>query len=238
MNGTDKHTALDKVRNFLSCDYGTASVIAVFYLVGVFGHYSSITREFMLLLTPWFLLVAGLVVVVPYWRQTGGAGRLWVVATYLVTFSLEAIGVATGSVFGAYEYGTVLGFHLFEVPMIIGFNWVLVILGFLRGSQHLFIRSKVAERRSVRLAAGIASVAVPAAAALIFDYIMEPVAIRLDYWTWTDGYIPLRNYAAWFLIALGASTLFRLLRITFTSLLPLYYGVIQILFFLGLYLIL
>lgn len=228
--------ALVKVQKFLSRDYGTAAVIAVFYLVGVFGHFWSLTRGYMLLLTPWFLLVAGLVVAVPYWRQTGAAGRIWVVLTYLVTFFLEALGVATGAVFGAYEYGAVLGFHLFGVPMIIGFNWVLVILGFLRGSQHLFIRSRVAERRAVRIIYGVSSVLVPAVAALLFDYIMEPVAIRLDYWRWAAGYIPLQNYAAWFLIALGASIFFRLLRITFSSMLPLYYVLIQILFFLGLYL--
>lgn len=45
--------------------------------------------------------------------------------------------------------------------------------------------------------------------ATAFDWIMEPVAIGLDYWTWAGGDIPLQNYAAWFAIALVSSYLYR-----------------------------
>jgi putative membrane protein len=42
---------------------------------------------------------------------------------------LEVVGVKTGLIFGEYKYGSTLGIKLFEVPLIIGFNWVFVILG-------------------------------------------------------------------------------------------------------------
>jgi bisanhydrobacterioruberin hydratase len=42
---------------------------------------------------------------------------------------------------------------------------------------------------------------VAAGLTVAFDAVMEPVAIALGYWTWTGGAIPLRNYAAWFLIS-------------------------------------
>lgn len=36
-----------------------------------------------------------------------------------------------------------------------------------------------------------------------FDWLMEPVAIRLGYWKWGgDGSIPLFNYACWFIVSL------------------------------------
>ena len=38
--------------------------------------------------------------------------------------------------------------------------------------------------------------------ATIFDVIMEPVAMELDYWDWAGGNIPMQNYVAWFIIAL------------------------------------
>ena len=31
-----------------------------------------------------------------------------------------------------------------------------------------------------------------------FDVLMEPAAVKLGYWTWINGDIPLQNYLAWF----------------------------------------
>ena len=36
-----------------------------------------------------------------------------------------------------------------------------------------------------------------------FDWIMEPVAMKLDYWQWVGQIIPFQNYRAWFLIGLA-----------------------------------
>jgi len=33
---------------------------------------------------------------------------------------------------------------------------------------------------------------------VIFDYFMEPVAIKHDFWSWQDGNIPYQNYVGWF----------------------------------------
>ena len=35
---------------------------------------------------------------------------------------------------------------------------------------------------------------------VLFDLVMEPTAIALNYWNWTLGEIPLYNYISWFLI--------------------------------------
>jgi putative membrane protein len=37
--------------------------------------------------------------------------------------------------------------------------------------------------------------------ATCFDYILEPVAIKLHFWTWENGQIPLLNYICWFFIS-------------------------------------
>lgn len=229
------------VKRFFRRDEGVALILAVFYAVGVLGHAWELTHDVMLLLTPWVLLVAGIVVIVPYWGEAGTAGRLWVILTFLATYLLEVAGVVTGMVFGAYEYGTTLGFHVFGVPPIIGFNWVLVILGFLRLGQIFIERAERAMEGypapwgAGRYIAVAAAVIIPAVGALVFDYIMEPIAIRLEYWIWAGGDVPLQNYAAWFLIALAASAAFRLMGIRFASKIPLYYMIVQTLFFLGLY---
>lgn len=36
-----------------------------------------------------------------------------------------------------------------------------------------------------------------------YDFFMEPVAMRYDFWQWKNGIIPLKNYIAWFVISFG-----------------------------------
>ena len=47
----------------------------------------------------------------------------------LTTWTIEAIGVNTGEIFGAYGYGKVLGFKIFSTPPMIGINWAILVLG-------------------------------------------------------------------------------------------------------------
>ncbi len=201
-----------------------AALLGIFFLVGVAGHYWSVTQEYMPLLTPWVLLAAGAAVLIPLWRELPRRGHLWLILVYGATLLLEILGVATGLVFGPYHYGPVLGLSVAGVPLLIGFNWMMLLVGFLRGIQPLF------DRRAVFLPAILAG-----AALMCFDILMEPSAIHLNYWQWHTPHIPLQNYAAWFLIALAASLAYRLLGIRFQQRLPLYYTVIQLLFFAALY---
>ncbi|POR02281.1 hypothetical protein AU468_06745 [Alkalispirochaeta sphaeroplastigenens] len=163
----------------------------VLYTVGALGHIYDPTRALMLAMTPWFLLTLGVVTLVPLLVQREITLWVWIVGTFLVTYLLEVLGVYTGLVFGGYRYGRGMGFPVFGVPPLIGFNWVLVCLGAARLVQGWRI-----PRGAKALAAAVLATA--------FDYLMEPVAIALGYWSWVGGEIPLQNYAAWFLIALGA----------------------------------
>jgi putative membrane protein len=151
---------------------------------------------------------------------------LWSIVTMAMTFLLEAIGTATGLIFGPYTYGQTLGFKLFGVPLLIAFNWLIVILA---GVQ---VAWKVQQR--VRWLGH--SPWVPAIFtglfAMAFDYILEPTAIRLDYWTWQSQSVPLQNYLAWFLIAAVAAFSFRILKLRTESRLPTVYVLIQLVFFL------
>jgi putative membrane protein len=96
-----------------------------------------------------------------------------------ITFALEVIGVKTGLVFGEYKYGETLGLKLFEVPLIIGFNWILVILGTISVAQ--LITKNV-----------LANSLIAATISVIFDLVLEPIAIKLDYWQWSQNVIPFK----------------------------------------------
>lgn len=36
---------------------------------------------------------------------------------------------------------------------------------------------------------------------VVVDFLIEPVAIKYDYWNWAGGVIPLQNYLGWFVVA-------------------------------------
>lgn len=169
----------------------------IFFLVGAILHIIPYTLEMVKLLTPLTLIFsAGFVIYFPF---KNARFRKWFFPTLIITFALEAIGVETGMVFGAYHYGATLGIKFFDVPLIIAINWVCVIFGAVAISDH-FIKN--------RLLAATAS----AILCTVFDYIMEPSAIYLDYWKWHSAEIPLLNYAAWFFISLIASFYYLLLK--------------------------
>ena len=190
----------------------------IIFFVGIIGHLYEPLQNLMLLLTPATLLLTGLVVLFYSYKTSENKFLLWASFTYIITFILEVIGVKTGLIFGEYNYGSTLGIKLFEVPLIIGFNWVFVILGSIsiaRLISNNFFLSAI----------------ISAFIALIFDLILEPIAVKLDYWTWAEGIIPIQNYLAWFAIALISALGFSYLKVKVTSKISLHYILVQFVFF-------
>jgi putative membrane protein len=143
---------------------------------------------------------------------------LWCLIVYLATFTLEVVVVKTSYIFGSYHYGNVLGLKLFDVPLIIGFNWVVIILG------AIGIASRI-HKSAFQIALLTGTFAV------LFDLMLEPVAVNLGYWKWQQGFIPLQNYYAWFGIAFFASLLGCKLKLDLEDSLFIYYFLIQFTFF-------
>jgi putative membrane protein len=188
----------------------------IMYTVGIAGHLIPSSLPLMLDLTPYTLLLTGSVLL---WSAGNSRSLfIWAGAVYLSTFALEVLGVKTGLIFGNYRYGDVLGFRLFDVPLIIGFNWVLVIWG----------SAELAERylKNKHLAAFTAGII-----AALFDVLLEPVAIRLGYWGWEGNTVPIYNYFSWFCIAYLSAILYIRYVKEEENYLPVWYLLIQSLFF-------
>ncbi|ORC37845.1 hypothetical protein B4O97_02260 [Marispirochaeta aestuarii] len=203
-------------------DYRIAAIVtALFYAVGIAGHIYQPALPLMIALTPWVLLIFGALVILQVNPQPQRRALLWIGGTYLFTFVMEALGVATGLIFGGYVYGDSLGIQLFQVPVVIGFNWTIIVLA-LSGEIFRLVRNPI----TGGLLAGLGAV--------LFDWIMEPAAISLDYWHWDQGGIPLQNYLAWFGIAALCSWVYGRLRIQTESRLGILYVLIQLIFFVAL----
>lgn len=192
--------------------------ILFFYTVGLIGHLFETTRPLMLAITPYFLLLFGLIPLAPVIGERRRGVVLWAVSTLLITFFLEALGTHSGLIFGPYTYGPTLGLKLLKVPVVIALNWLIVIVAALSLTRPI---------RSPYLAALVVG-----AAAVLFDFVMEPVAIGLEYWFWHTPEIPVQNYLAWFGIAFLSALVFRLCRLKLDSRIPVIYMTVQFVFFL------
>lgn len=197
------------------------AIIYIMFGVGIVGHIVPATHDLMIFLTPFFLFGMGLFVIHPAFINKDLKALSWIFITYLVTFTTEVVGVKTGLVFGEYTYGATLGLHLLEVPVVIGFNWVLVVVGSVLVAKKLTKNIYVAS-----LIGGLIS--------MVFDIFLEPVAIEYDYWTWAGSSIPIQNYIAWFVIAAIFSFAFLKMKVKIRSDLTIHYLFVQALFFLAL----
>lgn len=173
--------------------------LIILFSVGVIGHIFIL--DLMKTLTPLTLFIVNslfLFVFLKNQNQLEKKKAILILPTiFIITLVIEIIGEKTGSIFGKYAYGNVLSYDIIEiynVPLIIGFNWVMVIL------SATALSSRITYNEYLQIpVAGLIAVA--------FDYVLEPVAIRLGYWYWLDEFgfsikeIPLENYIAWFLIS-------------------------------------
>ncbi|MCS7005573.1 MAG: carotenoid biosynthesis protein [Cytophagales bacterium] len=110
------------------------------------------------------------------------------VACVVITFFIESIGVHTGVIFGPYRYGDVLGWKIWQTPVIIGVNWLILVYC----TCHVAVRL-VQNSTWHPFVAALFMVAL--------DFFIEPVAIRFNMWEWEGGTVPLQNYLAWYCIA-------------------------------------
>lgn len=171
-------------------------VLILFHCVGIGGVLFGDAEQF-LRLTPLNLLLTLLIVLA---NQIDWS-RWWVLAiTYGVGFLIEVIGVNTGFPFGAYVYGPVLGPQLWNTPYLIGVNWLIL----LYGANAIAKKFSWAPWATALTAAGLM---------VLLDFLIEPVAIAFDFWSWTEGIPPIENYIGWFGTAALLSMLWQYSRL-------------------------
>ncbi len=125
---------------------------------------------------------------------------LFSIGVIVSAFFLEWFGVHSGKVFGPYAYGKVLQPQLLGVPVVIGFAWLTMILSSAGVMQWIVCRLDRTGPPLFR-SAGVQVILI-ALLMVFFDWVMEPAAVRLDYWRWLEEEIPLQNYSAWFVFSL------------------------------------
>ena len=116
-----------KIKNILQSHFKfVAGFFTVFYAVGITGMLLPETFDLFKKLIPFAILLS--VLALTYFHtQIQKKDLIAFGIIYFLGFTAELIGANTGKIFGHYQYGESLGIELFNTPLIIGVNWLLLI---------------------------------------------------------------------------------------------------------------
>jgi bisanhydrobacterioruberin hydratase len=195
--------------------------IIIFFLTGIAGIILPVTRNLFIGLIPLALLVSAALLVL--FHSGGNYYRLFFasVIVYTLGYAIEVAGVSTGLVFGHYRYGGGLGLRAYGTPLIIGLNWLMLV----------YMTSSVTEKLKIR---GFPGIITASLMMLVYDLILEQVAPVMDMWYWDGGVIPLRNYTAWFLLAICFHSIFKAFNVRARNPLAEVILICQFIFFMAL----
>lgn len=159
--------------------------LIIVYAVGTATVVAGFANDLMKL-TPYNLLFVTILLLLNAERITISYILIFA-AISIAGFLVEWLGTATGLVFGSYTYGSALGIAFRQVPMIIGLNWAMLVFSTAAIVDFLQLKKWL-------------KAALMAVMMVCYDLLLEPVAIRFDFWQWEGGSIPLQNYLAWWVI--------------------------------------
>ncbi len=162
--------------------------LSIFYLVGAVGMSLEEYKEQFIALSA-FHLSLNLAVLLLSKKSHTSKFYLLALAVLILGMVVETIGTKTALLFGSYTYGNTLGLKIFGVPLIIGVNWLVLVIGCSSWVKNL--------KTSIWVKTLLAAALMTA-----LDFLIEPIAVEFNYWTWTEGEIPLFNYLCWFALSL------------------------------------
>lgn len=214
----------------------TALFIALlFHVCGLIGILLTPYKDWFIKNT-WINLLVMAVLILLTHRLKNKNFLLFFIITIAAGFAVEVLGRNTGLIFGRYTYGNVLGTKLFNVPLIIGINWFIIIYCtgmFIQVYENYMLKKLIERGIIINPRLRLISFIVDACfLALIFDWVMEPVAVKLGYWHWEIAGIPLYNYLSWIIVSAILLTLFRKLNGGNRNIFAVHLFIIQLLFFL------
>jgi putative membrane protein len=201
-------------------------VTGIVFTVGLIGLSIPSSRPLFIQLVPlnFLFLIFMFIYSIKKWTFQFFAFSLTV---FVAGFLLEVLGIKTGFIFGNYFYGNTLGFKIWDVPVVMGINWIIVLLGAIYWANYILNNLSINPFLKKALVILLSSLLMTG-----LDYFIEPIAISLDFWHWEGNLIPLRNYFGWLVI----SILFNIFAITLNKMKINFFSgylfLIQLIFFL------
>lgn len=170
--------------------------LIVIYIVGIIGIILPLHPDFVRL-TPLNLLVSAVLML---WNHGVFSKReiIGIVIIFCLGFLAEAHGTNYGIIFGEYQYGEAMGWQLLNTPISAGLLWLIVTYG-VGATMNLFFPNWIA----------LLKIIIGAFILVLLDVLIEPVAITQNFWRWSGGEVPLRNYIGWFWVGVLQLSVFQ-----------------------------
>lgn len=159
-------------------------ILIVFHLVGLYFISQPQSFEYFASLSGWNLYLTFLLFLLSFSKIEVKLIYFFILC-FVVGMSFEWLGVHTGIVFGDYKYGNNLGVKLFDVPIAIGINWIILTVSSANIAHLLFNNSLLKAFTGTSIMVGL-------------DFLIEQIAPKLDFWYWENNTIPTYNYITWF----------------------------------------
>ena len=181
----------------------TFIVILLMYFAGTVGLLIPYTQPYFKLAAPLNLWIS-LILLLLFHQDFNKSFILTAIFIFLAGFFVEVAGVHTGMIFGKYWYGQTLGTKFLDVPLVIGANWLLLVY-----CSSVSVKVVFSNVKHKSFFTSIFIQSITASMLMVgLDYLIEPVAISLDFWHWQSGIIPTQNFQTWFLLSFGFNYLF------------------------------
>lgn len=136
-------------------------------------------------------ILGGIYLLIHYGKKIG---IIIFIGVFLSTFIVEYYGSSSQFLFGHYTYSDSFAPNVLDVPVAIGFAWVMVI-----ATGHAILMKLGVQNKVLRAFFG-------GLLALLMDLILDPVAYQAkQYWIWHEPGIyydiPWTNFFGWFIVA-------------------------------------
>ena len=164
--------------------------IFIVWLLNISGFFGVLSdeKDFFLSSTPYVLITTLLLLILNNYFNSRLYIRLCFI--FLLGLAVEIVGVNFSFFFGEYEYGDNLGIKFFDVPVVIGFNWVLLIILTGNFAHKLF-------PKSIFFKVTLGSILM-----ILLDLLIEISAPKLDFWEFNVNPVPFSNYFWWFVFSI------------------------------------
>ncbi|MCH2230625.1 MAG: carotenoid biosynthesis protein [Crocinitomicaceae bacterium] len=174
------------------------AILILFHVIGVFIFKFNPSAVSLSYLT---ILLCGIIVFLG--EENKRKALIAYTIIFIVGYLIEYIGVTTGLLFGAYSYGNSIGYKLMGIPLIMGVNWIAIVV------------SSVSVIKKIGLSNNTFVIAfLSALLCTLMDFIIEPVAIKFDFWSWEEITIPISNYVDWFIFSLIFAYIYTALKLS------------------------
>jgi putative membrane protein len=222
------------LKKYFNIQHIALFIALLFHVSGLIGILFTSYKNWFISKTPLNLTLMFLLLIVAQRNKNIGY-FVFMLITCFAGFFIEMLGVHTGYVFGNYSYGNVLGLEWNKVPLIIGINWFIIIFcaGTVTTKIDEWVINKLGSEAAFSARVQFASFVIDAALlTTFFDWVMEPVAVKLGFWQWHESPISNYNYACWFVISVLLLTCFRFFKFDKHNQFALHLFMIQLMFFL------